>query len=110
MDPFPNDPNENESQYLLVAIDFFTRYCELKPYKTTSTVEATTFILENIISRYNIPIEIQTDCGSQFTNQLISHLFKLLKIKHRLSIPYRPQSNGLVERLNKEIAKAIRFT
>lgn len=110
MGPSPIDSDVNGNQYLLVDIDSFTRYCELKPCKTASAIEAAIFMLENIISHYNIPVEIQTDCGSQFANHLISHLLKDLKIKYRLSVPYRPQSNALVERLNKEIAKAIRST
>lgn len=109
MGPFSTDPDPVNNRYIIVAIDAFTRFCELRVAKSTSGIEAAEFIIQNLIPRYNLPLEIQTDCGTQFRNELNAALSAMFGVRRRFSVPYHPQSNGLVERLNKEIAKAIRI-
>lgn len=46
-----------------------------------------------------MPREILTENGSNFTLKLFKEVTKLFKIKHIKTSPYRPQSNGAVERM-----------
>ncbi len=50
---------------------------------------------------------MQSDRGTHFVNELIQRLTKRFRIKHSLSSPYHPQSNGLVERFNKTLCEGI---
>lgn len=49
--------------------------------------------------RFGVLESLRTDNCSDFDNDIIENLTKLLQIHHHCSIPYYPQSNGLVERL-----------
>ena len=47
------------------------------------------------------------DQGTQFTSHLVTSLVQQYKIKHRLSSPYHPQSNGKVESTNKVLESIL---
>ena len=49
-----------------------------------------------------------SDNGTQYVNELIGQFLKYFQINQRTSLPYRPQSNGIVERSNREILKHLR--
>ena len=51
---------------------------------------------------------LQTDNGSEFANTVVRELTTLYGIDHRLSTPYHPRANGLVERQNKEVGRRLR--
>ncbi len=65
------------------------------------------FLYKEIICRFGTPRTLQSDRGTHFVNELIQRLTKRFKIKHSLSSPYHPQSNGLVERFNKTFCEGI---
>jgi hypothetical protein len=55
------------------------------------------------------PRSVLTDNGTSFEKKTIFEQFlKESNIKHRRTISHRPQSNGIVERLNKEIRVILR--
>ena len=54
-----------------------------------------------------LPSVITTDQGKEFNNTLNSELMKALNIEHRLTTPYHPQANGLVERYNQTIVNSL---
>ncbi|XP_027169434.1 uncharacterized protein LOC113769161 [Coffea eugenioides] len=63
------------------------------------------FILRNnIICRFGVPETLITDN----TKNLIDGLYEQFKIRHRNSVIYRPQMNGVVETANKNLKKNIR--
>lgn len=91
--------SENKNQYVLVAIDYATRYPEavaLRDIRANTVAEA----LWEMWTRLGIPDEVITDQGSQFSGKLMEDVNNFLQIKHRVSTPFHPQSNGLVERFN----------
>src|SRR5688572_8830932 len=65
------------------------------------------FIYEGIICRHGCPKVIISDRGTHFKNKIIGELCKKFEIKHRLSSPYHPQTNGLVERFNRTLCEAL---
>ena len=54
-----------------------------------------------------LPSVITTDQGKEFHNHLNSELMKVFGINHRLTTPYHPQANGLVERYNQTLCNAL---
>ncbi len=95
------------NRYIVVAIDYFSRWPKVRPLKAANADTVATFLYEEIICRFGVPWTLQSDRGTHFVNEVIQRLTKRFKIKHSLSSPYYLQSNGLVERFNKTLCEGI---
>nr|KYP54576.1 hypothetical protein KK1_000767 [Cajanus cajan] len=54
---------KGQVKFLLVAIDYFTKWIEVKPLATTTANNVQKFTWKNIICRYNLPNAITTNNG-----------------------------------------------
>lgn len=94
-------------QYILVILDYATRYPEAIPLrKATSRQIAKELFL--LFTSMGIPKEILTDQGSPFMSRVMKELCALLKIKQLRTLVYHPQTDGLVERFNKTLKSMLR--
>ncbi|GJX31920.1 reverse transcriptase domain-containing protein [Tanacetum coccineum] len=62
--PFPKGPGK--VKFLIVAIDYFTKWIEAKPVATITGNQVKKFIWDNIVCRFGLPGEIVSDNGKQF--------------------------------------------
>ena len=97
----------NGHAFVLVAIDYFTKWVEAKSYKVLNSKKVAIFIKENIFCRYGLPGEIISDNGSHFDGEC-EELLAEFKITRHKSSPYRPMTNGAVEAANKTLENIIR--
>ena len=94
-------------QYVLTLVDMATRFPEAIPLKrvdSTATAEG----LLKVFSAYGTPQVIVHDNGGNFTSQLMTSVLKALGISQITVSPYHPQANGMIERLNGTLKKAIK--
>ena len=98
---------ERNNRYIVVAIDYFTKWPEARALSETNAKQVSNFIYEDIICRHGCPKKILSDRGSHFNNQMIGELTKKFEIKHGFSTPYHLKTNGLVERFNKTLCEAL---
>jgi transposase InsO family protein len=98
---------ETGNKYIIVAIDYFTKWVEVKVVKVDNAEEVATFIYEEIICRHGCPQKILSDRGTHFNNNMINELMKKFEIKHIFSTSYHPKTNGLVERFNKTLCESL---
>ena len=103
--PLPADAYGN--CYIVAAIDCFSRFVELKATKGATASEAAGLLLD-VFGRYGAPRSLRTDQGSQFTARVIQNFLRLVGTKQQLTVPHRPESNGLIERTNQEIGRHLR--
>ncbi|GET54049.1 DDE-type integrase/transposase/recombinase [Rhizophagus irregularis DAOM 181602=DAOM 197198] len=103
--PLPR--TEEGNKYIVVAIDFFTKWPEAKAIKEANAKEISKFIYEEIICQHGCPKKILTDNGSEFNNQLTKNLTEKFNVQHKFSTPYHPKTNGLVERFNKTLIESL---
>ncbi|CAL8175153.1 unnamed protein product [Prunus armeniaca] len=80
--------------FIIVATDYFTKWVEAKPIKSTTSQEIITFIEEQIIQRFGIPESITTDKGSSFISREMLDIAEAFKFKLLQSTPYYAQANG----------------
>ena len=103
--PLPKDDEGNK--YILVAIDCFTRFVELKACKDATAKSAAKFLLE-LFGRCGAPKELRSDQGTQFLASVVQEFLTFLNVSQRCTLPYRPQANGTVERANGEVMRHLR--
>ena len=106
----PLSISNSGNKYIIVAMDYLTKWPEAKPTKGATAQETVQFIYEDIICRHGCPGKILTDRGTHFNNQLLQKLSNKFEIKHLMSTPYHPQTNGLVERFNRTLIEALAKT
>ena len=104
----PIEPrSERKSRYILTMIDYATRYPEavaLPGIETERVAEA----LVEMFSRVGIPDEMLTDCGSQFTAEVMKEVSRLLSLQQITTTPYHPICNGLIERFHMTLKQMLR--
>jgi hypothetical protein len=103
----PLKETEKGNKYIVVAMDYFTKWPEAAPLKEATAKEVVEFIWRDIICRHGCPKKIISDRGTHFNNKMMEELVERCGINHRLSTPYRPQTNGLVERFNKTLCEGL---
>ncbi|MCO5580136.1 hypothetical protein L7F22_034003 [Adiantum nelumboides] len=106
MGPLPRTTNGKLN--ILVAIDYMTRRIEAQSVAKVNEKTVSKFVYTHICCRFGTPLEIVSDNGPGFRRGLLTEVCEELKISHRHSTPYYPQSNGLVEKANGIIASIIR--
>lgn len=97
-------------RYIIVATDYLTKWAITKAVVDKSATTVAQFLYKRICLTYGTPQIILSDQGLEFRNQTIRALCKLFDIKHTFATPYRPQTNGLTERLNKTLGEALART
>ncbi|XP_021991974.1 uncharacterized protein K02A2.6-like [Helianthus annuus] len=100
--PYPNAPGA--VKFIIVAVDYFTKWVEAKALASTTTMMVRVFIWEHIIRRFGLPLKVVTDNGTNYASEDIQKWMKEMKIEHTFSSVVHPQGNGQVER-NKSIVE-----
>ena len=104
----PIEPKaSNGHRFILVAIDYFTKWVEASSYANVTRNVVIKFVKNNLICRYGLPNKLITDNGTNLNNKGMKELCDKFKIEHHNSSPYRPKMNGAVEAANKNIKKII---
>src|ERR1044072_2884294 len=104
----PIEPKaSNGHLFILVAIDYFTKWVEAASYASVTKSVVVRFVKRELICRYGLPEKIITDIDTNLNNKLMKELCDDFKIQHHNSFPYRPKMNGAVEAANKKIKKIV---
>jgi transposase InsO family protein len=97
-----------DHRFVLVAMDYFTKWTKFILLKNMTHKEVIHFILKHIIHRFDIPQTLITDQGSLFLSHQVYEFAKSLKIKLLSSLSYYAQANGQAESCNKTLIKLIK--
>src|SRR6266542_260491 len=95
------------NRYIVTAMDYFTKWPIAKALKEATAKAVSKFIYQKIICEHGCPEVLQSDRGTHFVNRIIEDLTEKFRIKYRLSSPYHPQTNGLVERFNQTLCEKL---
>ncbi|GJS48003.1 reverse transcriptase domain-containing protein [Tanacetum coccineum] len=95
-------------KFLIVAIDYFTKWIEAKPVVTITGTQIKKFTWDNIVCRFGLPGEIISDNEKQFRDNPFKDWCKKLCIRQCFDSVKHPQTTGLVERANISLGEGIK--
>nr|GEV78380.1 reverse transcriptase domain-containing protein [Tanacetum cinerariifolium] len=93
-------PSSRGNKYILVAIDYLSKWVEAKALLTNDARVVCKF-LKNLFARFGTPRAIISDRGTYFCNDQFAKVMLKFGVTHRLATPYHPQTSGQVEVSNR---------
>ncbi|KAJ9556479.1 hypothetical protein OSB04_011093 [Centaurea solstitialis] len=93
--------------YILLAVDYVSKWVEAKATRTDSAKDVSDFVKDKIFCRFGVPKVVISDRGTHFVNGVMANLFKKYGVKHCISTAYHPQTNGQAEVSNWEIKQIL---
>nr|GFA49974.1 reverse transcriptase domain-containing protein [Tanacetum cinerariifolium] len=90
MGPFPSFKG---NKYILVAVDYLSKWVEAKALPTNDARVVFKF-LKSLFSQFGTPKAIIRDRGTHFCNDQFSRVMAKYEVTHRLSTAYHPQTSG----------------
>jgi hypothetical protein len=93
--------------YILVAVDYVSKWVEAVACKNNNHRIVVKFLKEHILSRFGTPRAIINDQGTHFCNKP----FEALMSKYvKVATSYHPQTSGQAELANREIKQILEKT
>ena len=106
MGPFPKS---YKFEYILVAVDYVTKWAEAQALPTNDARVVISF-LKKLFCRFGIPKALISDRGTHFCNKMMEKTMKRYGVNHRFSTSYHPQTSGQVENTNRAIKRILEKT
>lgn len=96
------------SKYAVTMICDLSKYLVIAPTQNKEASSVAKAIFKNFVLIYGLMKEIRTDRGTEYLNELVGELCKLLRANHETSTSYHPQTVGTVERSHRTLNEFIR--
>ncbi|RDY09458.1 Pro-Pol polyprotein, partial [Mucuna pruriens] len=94
-------PVANGCLYILLVVDYVSRWVEVIATKTNDAKVVVDFL------KFGVLKALISDQGSHFCNRAMDSLLQKYGVAHRIAIAYHPQTNGQVEVFNREIKQTL---
>jgi transposase InsO family protein len=96
------------NKYLLVIVDYFSRYKEVFITKNI-LLRATILMLKEVFVRFGFPFQVKSDNGTNLTSKEVRKFYKEYGIEPITTPPLWAQANGEVERQNESLLKRMKI-
>nr|GEY52498.1 reverse transcriptase domain-containing protein [Tanacetum cinerariifolium] len=106
MGPFPSSRG---NKYILVAVDYLSKWVEEKALPTNDARVVCKF-LKNLFAKFGTPRAIISYRGTYFCNDQFAKVMQKFGVTHRLATPYHPQTSGQVEVSNRGLKRILERT
>ncbi|RDX69642.1 pol, partial [Mucuna pruriens] len=106
MGPFPIS---NGYFYILLAVDYVSRWIEAIATKTNDAKVIVDFLKSNIFYRFGVPKVLISDQESHFCNRAMFSLLHKYGVVHRIATAYHPRQMAKLNRLLKDALWAHRI-
>jgi hypothetical protein len=98
MGPFPKS---GKFKYILVAVDYVSKWVEALPCRTADHKSSIRMFEETIFLRSGTPTLVISDGGSHFIDKCFEKYLMNHGNQHNVATPYHPQTSGQEETSNK---------
>ncbi|GKE34183.1 reverse transcriptase domain-containing protein [Tanacetum coccineum] len=106
MGPFPSSRG---NKYILVAVDYLSKWVEAKALPTNDARVVCKF-LKSLFARFGAPRAIISDRETHFCNDQFAKVMLKYGVTHRLSTAYHPQTSGQVKVSNRGLKQILERT
>jgi transposase InsO family protein len=103
-------PSSNGHEYIVVAVDYFTKWVKSMPTFNNTDDIAARFFFNHVITQFGFPRQLVSNHGKHFENKIFAELSSKLGFTHEFTSPYYPQSNGQVKVVNKVLKTMLQRT
>ncbi|GJX19606.1 reverse transcriptase domain-containing protein [Tanacetum coccineum] len=102
-------PSSRGNKYILVAVDYLSKWVEAKAFPTNDARVVVKF-LKSLFGRFGTPRAIISDRGTHFYNDKFAKVMSKYGVTHRLATAYHPQRSGQVEVSNRGLKRILERT
>ena len=103
----PLNPQSENFSYILVIGEYMTKFIVTVPLIDQTAESVAKAFVNNIILQHGVPERVLTDLGSNFQSEFMDILYKQFGIERLRTTAYRPQCDGMVERVNRTLADML---
>ena len=104
--PLPVDGNSN--RYIVTMMDVYSRYLIAIPVRNHRASTVSRCLYESVVAYFGAPRSILSDRGTEFTSMIWESLTQMLGAKIKLTSPYYPQGNSVIERSHRTLSNMLR--
>ncbi|GJU80360.1 reverse transcriptase domain-containing protein [Tanacetum coccineum] len=97
-------PSSRGNKYILVAVDYLSKWVETKALPTNDARVVCKF-LKSLFAIFGAPRTIISDRGTHFCNDQFAKVMFKYGVTHHLSTAYHPQTSGQVEVSNRGLKR-----
>ncbi|GKC41391.1 reverse transcriptase domain-containing protein, partial [Tanacetum coccineum] len=106
MEPFPKS---HKFKYILVVVDYVSKWVEAQALPTNDARVVVTFLKE-LFCRFGMPKALISDRDTHFYNKIMERTMKRYGVNHRFSTSYHPQTNVQVKNTNRALKRILEKT
>ncbi|GJZ73098.1 reverse transcriptase domain-containing protein [Tanacetum coccineum] len=99
-------PSSRGNKYILVTIDYLSKWVEAKELSTNDARVVVKF-LKSLFAQFGTPRAIISDRDTHFCNDQFAKVMLKYGVTHRLSTAYHPQTSGQVEVSNRGLKRIL---
>ena len=92
---------------MMVVSDYYSKYTQIYPLANHTAITCATALYEQWVLTWGAPLMLHSDQGPEFESRLWSEMCAKTYICKTHTNPYRPQSDGMVERFNRTLIKCL---
>ena len=104
--PLPVDGRSN--RFIVTIMDVYSRYLIAVPVKNHKAATVSRCLYESVVAYFGAPRSILSDRGTEFTSVIWETLSEMLGAKIKLTAPYYPQGNAVIERSHRTLNNMLR--
>ena len=91
------------NEYIVTVTDLFSKWSEAYPVRNHTAEIVAKVLMEQLFPRFGMPKRILTDQGAEFESILFKELCCRMEIDKVRTSPYKPTTNGCVERFHRTL-------
>ena len=93
---------------MMVVQDYYTKFVQVLPLKDHTANTCAKALVYGWVLTFGAPLMLHSDQGREFESRLFSEMLHELAIVKTRTNPYRPQSDGQVERFNRTLIQGLK--